>query len=226
LLFSAKLIGTTARVGAAFMAAATVLIALVETHVQPFASLAGTLQYQGIIVSGFLGFGTLVVEILIGSWRSFWRWRAGRIIFIHRRPGTWNYVEKQRAYQLRAALLATNDSDQSIDPTDARVCLRQFGRKRRWQQCFQVHIDGELWSPEHPGFQSSPPLRAHSVTVIALNDIHRVTRSSRSPIFLFELRDQWDRPHCIRLRLEPRPPAVTSGPAPGLAAGAVTDADE
>jgi hypothetical protein len=85
----AKLIGTTARVGAYVMVATAVLVALVESHVQPFARLAEPplYLYQGIVTAGVLGFAILVVEIVVASWQRFRQWRAGRIIFNHGLPG-------------------------------------------------------------------------------------------------------------------------------------------
>jgi hypothetical protein len=210
----AKLIGTTARVGAYVMVATAVLVALVESHVQPFARLAEPplYLYQGIVTAGVLGFAILVVEIVVASWQRFRQWRAGRIIFNHNLPGMWNYAENRHEFQLRTEFLATNDSDRDVVPTGARVCVRKFVGKREWQTCFQVYLDGELWTPARPAFSVPLPLRAHSVTAIRLNDIHRAM-PSRAPLFLFELRDQWGRPHRIRLRLEPRPPRVTAAPA-------------
>src|SRR5216683_6338536 len=222
--FLGKLIGTTAKIGAGVMVAALMLLALVESQIPPFASLSSTSLYQAIIVGGLLGFGTLMVQIIIASWRLFRQWRAEKIIFIHRNTGIWNYVESDGVFQLRAVFLATNNNDLDIVPADARVCLQKFMGKRVWRQCFQVHVSGELWIPAHPELSVPPPLGAHSVTALALNDIHLASMPpSRSPVFLFELRDQWDRPHRVRLRLEPAPPIkAASAPArPGVAAGAL-----
>jgi hypothetical protein len=53
--FLLKFIGTTARIGAIITLTALGLGILVQSEIQPFATLAGTTLYQMMIVAGMIG---------------------------------------------------------------------------------------------------------------------------------------------------------------------------
>jgi hypothetical protein len=176
-------------VGAAVMVAAAMLIALVESHVSAVRQAHRDASVSGDHHWSILGIGTLVAETLIGFMATIFGQRRGsRAIFITTDPecGTTSRSGARITCEPNS-LRRTTAIGTLSRPTHASA----FGSwEAGWQQCSQVHVNGTLWVSEHPGFSSPPPLRIHSVPVIALNDLHRATRSLRDHRFF-----------CLRLRI-------------------------
>jgi hypothetical protein len=143
----------------------------------------------------------VIVEILITIGRKINERIKTKVLFIEQPGGFWSYVEKDGVLQLHEVLHVTNQKSEDVIVTRAQLCLPRFGRKRAWQDCFQLEVGDHLSVPGMIGAR----LPAQTVSVVVVRHIHRVAQPrSRSLIFLFEFRDQWRRPHRTRLHLQPR----------------------
>jgi hypothetical protein len=138
--------------------------------------------------------------------------RANIVVFRQQSRGFWQYVDKDNVIQLNVTLHVINRREQNAVLLGPKICVPRCGRKREWQDCFQIEVSGQSIPL---GMEIGPRLEPRTVSEMLIRHVHRRAARPRPGILvcLFQMHDQWGR-YRLRLRIEPLPaPLPTASPS-------------